>query len=187
MVLCTCLFAQDPNRFDNVSYANWATIIFPINDGGGRTCLFLTTLFAILSVSLSPSLQRCCQGEHPFITAVPSPALQDKATAELTLVTSTNRGGHVSLYVRTCTCIHTRSAINKLNQLTLSEDITLWTWKHSTGITSRYREKGWRQSLYETHCLPHARNDMSDINRESVLENVKVYSINVIMGKKTAG
>lgn len=115
MVLRTCLFAQDPNRVDNISYANWATIIFPINDGGGRTCLFLTTLFAILSVSLSPFLKGRCQGEHPFITFAPScplqSAQQNKASANSTLATSTNRGGHVLLHAHAldmhmCTHIH---------------------------------------------------------------------------------
>ena len=97
------------------SYANWGTIISPINDGGGRTCLFLTTLFAVLSVSLSPSLQRRSQGEHPFITSLPPPptpphppllpALQNQPTALSSL------------------CYQHTVSINAP-----SKDITLCTW-----------------------------------------------------------
>lgn len=164
MVLCTCLFAQDPNRFDNISYANWATIIFPINAGGGRACLFLTTLFAILSVSLSPSLQGCRQGEHPFITSGTScpilSARQNKAAANSTLAIWTNKvhiqACTVKTHVRTNGCcyqVHTAS-INSL-----SKDLLDMVIYGSCGYTTG---KGMRGSFYmKLIYLPNARNKMN--------------------------
>lgn len=134
MTLCTCLFAQDPNRFDNISYANWATIIFPIIDGGGRTCLFLMTLFVILSMSLDPFLQRCCQGDHPFIAFIPLCPMQSSAKqsrckldldhfnkqrrAFITVYMCTVYGhSHTHPHVYTPTCLITELSVKRYKSL----------------------------------------------------------------------
>lgn len=129
------LICSTPQSVYNISYANWTTIIFPIADRGGRTCLFLMTLFVILSMSLGPSLQRCCQGDHLFIPVYPFALYRalskTKPLQTSTLATLTNWKGHLfmhacALYLYTSTHIHMHVYQHTLSLNSQSKDINLW-------------------------------------------------------------
>lgn len=148
-MLCTCLFARDPNRFNSISYANWATIIFPISDGdgGGRTCLFLTTQFAILNVSLSPSLQGCCQSEHPFITSAHSCPIQSAPTEQSHLkpdLSELQKRACIT-HMHTCTRIHTKAAIEDMPHQTTARSKTLHSRHGIVWIMRLYTRKGYKK------------------------------------------
>lgn len=162
-MLCTCLFARDPNRFDSISYANWATIIFPISDGdgGGRTCLFLTTLFAILNVSLSPPLQGCCQSEHPFITSAYSCPIQSAPTEQSRLkpdLSALQRRACIT-HTHTCTRIHTEAAVEDAQYQTMARSKTLLSGHGIVWIMRLYKRNGYKKSV-PLWNWSNARNDI---------------------------
>jgi len=83
-----------------------------------RTCLLLMTLFAILSLSLNPTLQGCCRATTLYIALVFCPALyttfNSKVTAYINLC-STDVDlncitGHVCKHITCCCQVYRESA-----------------------------------------------------------------------------